>query len=173
MRVYWLCAKGHDWPAAIASRSTGPKAGCPECSGSSSSKPEVVVRKLLSSSSIMNVQSHRPVRLHVPWSGKTLIVADIVGTVQGLRTVVEYDGAYFHGTHRPEVWANDMAKTLALLDAGYLVVRLRENKLPPLDIVHPRLFQMNFPHTLREARAQKQLTPVLDWLQGTSTDGEA
>jgi len=102
-------------------------------------------------------------------------MADIVGTVQGgVRVVVEYDGAYFHGTHRPEVWENDLAKTRALLDAGYLVVRLRENKLPLLDIEHSRLLQTNFPHTLREARSREQLVPVLEWLKkSASRDGEA
>lgn len=83
IRVYWLCAKGHEWPAAIASRSTGPKAGCPECSGSSSSKPENLVRSLLASSSVLDVQSHRPVRLPIRWLGRNRLMADIVGNMQG------------------------------------------------------------------------------------------
>jgi len=32
-RVWWQCAKGHVWKAAIYSRATGRKSGCPVCAG--------------------------------------------------------------------------------------------------------------------------------------------
>jgi len=45
-------------------------------------------------------------------------------------TVVEYDGAYFHG----DKLELDSDKSLDLLAAGYRVVRLREHPLPLLHI---------------------------------------
>lgn len=43
---------------------------------------------------------------------------------------IEYDGSYWH-SGKIDI---DLAKTLDLLDAGYLVARLPEAPLPPLPI---------------------------------------
>lgn len=165
VRVHWLCDKGHDWIAAIASRSTGPKSGCPTCSLGSTSKPEILVRSLLSGSGVIRVTSTDPVKVQVPWLGRKRISVDVLGDAGGLPVALEYDGAYYHGENRPKALLHDTAKTAALLGAGYFVIRLREGKLPHLDIVNPRLFQLSFPYTLDQERAASQLEPVLTWVR--------
>ncbi|MBE1604836.1 endonuclease domain-containing protein [Actinopolymorpha pittospori] len=64
---------------------------------------------------------------------------DILVELEGRRLVVEYDGEYWHAPDAKRLV--DERKTLDLLAAGYAVVRLRENNLPPLSLEHPRLVQ--------------------------------
>lgn len=162
-KAWWLCTKGHEWRASIASRSTGFQVGCPECSIGSSSKPEILVRSLIQASRVVEVLSHKPVKVPVAWSGRKHMSVDVLGKIGEEMVVVEYDGAYYHGSEN--AFARDRTKTLALLKANYLVVRLRENSLPHLQVEHPRLLQTNFPaRPLTESRAEAQLVPVLKWL---------
>lgn len=59
------------------------------------------------------------------------------------QAVVEYDGSFSHRTSSS--FSRDMRKTLALLDAGLTVVRVREKNadtLPLLPMSHPRLVQL-------------------------------
>lgn len=167
IRVWWICPKGHEWRSAIASRSTGARAGCPQCSLGSTSRIEIMVRSLIRASGMVDVLSDKPVYLPVPWADKKRISVDVLGKVGEQAVVVEYDGSYFHRSE--EVRAKDEAKTLALLEAGYVVVRLRENKLPFLEISHPRLFQTSFRYRAPDEKlATKQLVPVLQWIRGAA-----
>lgn len=90
---------------------------------------------------------------------------DVLGRAGDQKVVIEYDGSYFHKSEC--VMANDKAKTLALLDAGYVVVRLRENDLPVLEIDHPRLYQSSFRYrmALDEAKAARELSSALRWIE--------
>lgn len=162
-RPWWICPKGHEWRASIASRSSGFKVGCPDCSMGSTSRPEIMVRALLQSSRLLEVLSDRPVTLDIPWANRKRISVDVLGLHGGLMVVVEYDGSYYHSSEG--VMAKDLAKTQALLNSGYLVVRLRENNLPLLKARHPRLAQFSFPYSLDEATVSKQLEPVLAWIR--------
>jgi hypothetical protein len=60
---------------------------------------------------------------------------DISVEIDGRTLVVEYDGAYWHAA--PAKVLVDECKSQDLLAAGCLVVRLREDDLPPLVINHP------------------------------------
>ncbi|WP_237742769.1 hypothetical protein [Actinopolymorpha alba] len=51
----------------------------------------------------------------------------------GRQLAIEYDGEYWH-RGKAEI---DTAKSLDLLEAGYLVARLREHPLPALPVAHP------------------------------------
>jgi hypothetical protein len=55
---------------------------------------------------------------------------------RGATVVIEYDGVYWHRT-KAKILV-DQRKSLDLLAAGYVVVRLREDDLPALEIEHPR-----------------------------------
>lgn len=123
-----------------------------------------MVRSLLKTSGVLRVLSDKPVNLAVSWSNRKRISVDILGMIGDQMVVVEYDGSYYHGPDGAR--EKDAAKTLALLDAGYLVIRLRENNLEILEIKHPRLLQVSFPYTQAESVAEEQLSPVLDWVQG-------
>lgn len=166
-RPWWVCSKGHEWRASIASRSSGVRSGCPDCSMGSTSRPEITIRNTLKVSDAIEVLSDRPVALDVPWSNRKRISVDVLGQRNGQLIVVEYDGSYYHSSDT--ALAKDQAKTMALLTAGYVVIRLRENKLPPLRMEHPRLLQANFPYRdgLCEASASKRLKPILKWIQNS------
>jgi hypothetical protein len=66
--------------------------------------------------------------------------------------------------------ASDTAKTLALVEAGWLVVRIREDGLPRLSIAHPNLLQIAFvvkaglTDKEQEAAAQPAVQQVVRWV---------
>jgi very-short-patch-repair endonuclease len=62
---------------------------------------------------------------------------------RGRPTVVEYDGIYWHLIYKDRS-QQDVAKTEALLAAGYDVIRIRENGLPFIPVTHPNLRQVTF-----------------------------
>lgn len=78
----------------------------------------------------------------------------------GRPVVLEYDGSYWHST-KAEV---DTAKTKALLSAGALAVRVREQPLPLLDINHPRLLQLSMPWSGDDTPLVGVLDAVERWL---------
>jgi hypothetical protein len=133
----------------------------------STSRIEIMVRSLIKASGVVEVLSDKPVTLAIPWSDKKRISVDILGRVGSQMVVIEYDGSYYHGSE--SVQAKDRAKTLALLNAGYLVARLRENDLPQLEIEHPRLAQSSFRYRApNEKQVTEQLVPVLQWVQAAA-----
>lgn len=71
---------------------------------------------------------------------------DVLGQLHGEDTpvVIEYDGSYWHS--QPDKFEVDAQKTRALLDKGYLVVRIRSDDLAFLDITHESLLQVGFLH---------------------------
>lgn len=63
--------------------------------------------------------------------------------------VIEYDGEYYHSGKRSGKGLqhhldHDSAKTQALLDAGYGVIRIRENGLQHLNMTDERLMQISY-----------------------------
>lgn len=131
-RVWWLCGEGHEWKAVIARRRTR---GCRKCALKGTSRVEQALFDACTAW-LDEPQHLRSVRV----GGKRLSL-DIGGLFAGVPVVVEYDGSYFHA----DAVERDMAKTQALLDAGYVVVRVREANntvLPDLPMVHPRLVQV-------------------------------
>ncbi|KQM59287.1 hypothetical protein ASE64_07780 [Agreia sp. Leaf210] len=92
---------------------------------------------------------------------------DILGTSHGQRFAIEYDGEYYHRGKTD----HDLAKTAALLDAGYAVVRIREKPLPAVALSHPHLRQIDFgyPRTQKDSGIKAMLAPVVEeateWLE--------
>jgi hypothetical protein len=46
-KVWWVCPSGHVWKAAIYSRATGRKTGCPVCAGKIIKNKQVYYREIL------------------------------------------------------------------------------------------------------------------------------
>lgn len=86
--------------------------------------------------------------------------ADISADLDGLTLVIEYDGAYWHSA--PAKVLTDERKTLDLLAAGHLVVRLREDDLPSLSVDHANYHEIRVYSTA--ARPQETLAEVQAWL---------
>lgn len=124
----WICPTDatHIWQATVASRVSG--ATCPECRVSGKSAVELAYRDAAiavfgAASSGETIRDERFKR-RLTWT------IDIGIEVNNQPVAIEYDGSYWH---RDKV-ALDTDKTRDLLAAGYLVVRLREDPLPPLSI---------------------------------------
>jgi Probable Zinc-ribbon domain len=120
-KVWWQCARGHEWHTTVDSR-TGRGTGCSECYLMATSKIEIRVFAELAH--VLAGQAspieHTPYILVPSW--RKVSVDMRFGNV-----IVEYDGAYWHEGRE----ASDTAKVARLAAAGFRVVRIREL---PLDV---------------------------------------
>ena len=138
--VWRLCDKGHSSEAMINSKVNG--FGCKYCRPKNNSKIEALFREAFVSSAIVSNVDSDPVKLNIAWRVRQVMTVDIVGQLSdGTPVAIEYDGMYYHqqGTG-PD---RDMAKTKALLKAGYVVIRIRERDLFNLKIKHSNLLQIS------------------------------
>lgn len=158
----WECPKGvhANYLAPMKSRIQGQ--GCPQCNLNGTSLIETVLRD-----SFDHVLDYSPTnhlfKLHVSGLPKPIQV-DIYGYFKGVKTVIEYDGG-FHS--RKESIARDIETTAALLEAGYMVVRLRGEELPSLEINHPHLLQLPFEYSRSKQHVLSARTNVTQWLNKT------
>lgn len=128
----WVCRNDptHTWHAMPTARVNGSQ--CPECAETGKSRIETEYYSAAlaywgnakSGSRIHSAQF----QTHSSWT------VDIsVDLPSGERLVIEYDGSYWH-RDKTDV---DRAKSIDLLAAGFILVRLREVPLPSLHITHP------------------------------------
>ena len=116
-KVWWLCKKGHEWQAVIASRNDG--AGCPYCdSESKTSFPEQAV--------LFYISKFYETKSRYKMNGKEL---DIF--IPSINIGVEYDGRYYHQTNAAK--EKDLRKTLFFSGKGIRVIRLNEDKTNSVD----------------------------------------
>ncbi len=125
----WICANDptHRWAATLSSRVSG--AGCPECVDSGKSRVEL--RHFIAAQEIFG-NARSGARVDGPTLSRTWSV-DILVSYRGQQVAIEYDGAHWH----EDGIETDTRKSLELLRAGYIVIRLREDDLPTLDIPGP------------------------------------
>lgn len=134
--AWWLCAAcGKEWRASVDSRAGGN--GCPKCAADGASLVERLLFELLTMR-LDDVEHNSRVRLQ--WRKRKVAELDVSGCFEGLRVAVEYDGEQWHksGAQR------DADKTSALLDADFLVIRVRSGSLAHLDMSHPNLKQLDY-----------------------------
>jgi hypothetical protein len=144
-RAFWKCKEGHSWQTSVYNRTkaTNPT-GCIKCAESSTSKIQQAFHKALT---IRIPDLQCDVRLPVPFKSRKSMSIDMVSIASNV--VIEYDGRYYHSGERSGETLqyhldHDSAKTQALLDAGYWVVRIRENGLQHLDMNNERLMQISY-----------------------------
>jgi predicted nucleic acid-binding Zn-ribbon protein len=128
-RVWWLCARGHEWKAVINNRTKA--RGCPKCILWGTSVEEIRLRHELAAAGVPIDADHPVIN---PITGKTL-QCDMV--VPAWNVAIEFDGNRFHKTL--EGHDKDRRKTAALRKAGWIVIRVRED-LDPIgdhDVVVP------------------------------------
>lgn len=142
----WVCSKNpeHRWQASMTSRAKGGQ--CPECIGTGKSAIELEHHRA-AEDTFGNARSGVPLYSDI-FTRRGRWVVDILCTLpDAAELVIEYDGAYWHR----EKAAADTGKSLDLLQAGYLVARLREDTLPSLDIGHPRYTEFTVYSTAPDA----------------------
>lgn len=174
---WWRCkARGHSWESSAASRTRRTRpGGCPECSPTP--RTSLIERQLREhfkqDNAVMGISDAYNTSLPVPSGKHSSMQVDICGEYAGAPVVIEWDSWWWHsglGTKEPyEVREErDLRKTLALLKAGYLVVRIREERndvsLPILEAEHENLFQLHYNY-LRDGTAfDPMLRVVYAWL---------
>lgn len=112
-KVWWRCQKGHEWEAAIYSRSQG--TGCPKCSNQQSKNELRILTELMS---VYENVEHR-----------TKIVGHEVDIyLPELRVAIEYDGEYWHRNKHK----SDLIKQENISKSGVKLIRVREMPLPKI-----------------------------------------
>lgn len=151
---WWKCQEGHEWEASTAARTRKKGTGCPECSPTPrTSKIEIEIRKALEEANVLfGVQT--TYNAFITTSDNKSIAVDVLGiSLNSQQVVVEYDSWWWHsGKGRNEPYSiprnRDTTKTQALLDSGYIVIRVRETRpdvsLPFLPIQHENLVQISW-----------------------------
>jgi hypothetical protein len=131
--VTWRCPVNpdHVWQASVLNRTGGRKGqgtGCPFCQLVGASVQELQLKAELAT--ILRVDLGRTKVLDAEGEVKHVdIVIDGLG--QGPGVIVEFDGLYWHS--RPGKQEKDLAKTRRLREEGWIVIRVRERPLPPVD----------------------------------------
>jgi predicted nucleic acid-binding Zn-ribbon protein len=115
--VWWLCDRRHEWPAMINNRSKA--RGCPQCTLWGTSVEEIRLRHELLAAGVPIDANHEVVHAE---SGKVL-QCDMLCSAWNL--VIEFDGNRFHKL--PANMEKDERKTRMLAEAGWTVVRVRED----------------------------------------------
>ena len=107
--IKWACLQGHEWSTYLYNR-TYKGSNCPHCCNNQTSTAEQLLREAL-----------------VPYGAEPSKVklgkwnVDIY--FPDSKTVVEYDGSYFHSNNSS--YERDKRKSLELLEMGYKVIRIR------------------------------------------------
>jgi hypothetical protein len=154
----WVCATDptHVWQAPLSGRSNG--AECPECKQVGKSRVELDHHA--AAEEVFGAARSGAVLRHEAFATRKSWTADISVSVDGLTVVVEYDGARWHNEEARIL--TDRSKSADLLAAGYALVRLREDDLPPLEIDHPRYREIQV--YSKAPRPQKVMVQVQQWL---------
>ena len=154
----WICAidARHVWLAPLISRSSG--ADCPECRVVGKSRVELdhhaAAVEVFGNARSGVIMQDEAFTTRLSWT------TDISVNVNGYTLVIEYDGAYWHSAAAKVIV--DERKSLDLLAAGCVVVRLREDNLPPLAIDNPRYREIQVHSTV--PRPHTVMEEVRDWL---------
>lgn len=122
-RVTWRCAECHHlWDAQVKSRAIK-KTGCPKCMERHNvSFPEMAIFFYLKeafediklNSEIKNIEPYKSIDIHLP----------------SLNLIIEYDGGRTHANKLN----NDLEKSKLIVEQGYVLFRVRDNGLPPVNI---------------------------------------
>jgi hypothetical protein len=159
----WVCRTNpeHVWWAPLSGRSNG--STCPECRETGKSQVELAHH----AAAVQTFGGARSgVRLrHSAFTSRTSWTADILVEVGGVTLVIEYDGAYWHSS--AEKALVDERKSMDLLAAGYLLVRLREDDLPSLPVDHPRYREVRVYSAA--PRPQVAMDEIAAWAAGATT----
>lgn len=159
-KVWWKCQNSHVWKTAVKDRVMGN--GCAQCSEAQTSKIQQAFHKELSKL-IPDLQCD--VRIPVKLRKRSSVAVDMLS--ESLKVAIEYDGRYYHsggrsGQTMASHIANDTEKTQALLDAGYRVVRIRENGLPHLKMNTDKVFEIDYKYG---ASMDNSIAMMKQWIE--------
>lgn len=167
-KVGWRCERGHEWNAVVYSR-TGLKSGCPKCFKGTSSKSESRLREHLRIL-FPSISEDHTSRIPIPFSRFKTMSIDMKWSIGVWKIICEYDGSYFHRNRL----GKDTEKTQLLLNAGYLVIRVREkcprNVLVDLPVDDPNLLQLSVPYSTKDDHLIEAVEKIKQWLHERTTN---
>lgn len=163
---WWQCSinEKHVWEASVSSRTRADRpTGCPECSPTPrTSSVEIAIKKEIKDQQILT-NIPETYNAFIPLPNGTREAVDIYGEYGDNKIAIEYDSWWWHsgkGSNKTyESHAErDIRKTIKLLNAGYIVIRIREQRshdsLPPLQLDKPNLHQIEW----NQSAGLKELT---------------
>ncbi|MEW2358091.1 zinc-ribbon domain-containing protein [Spirillospora sp. NPDC029432] len=163
--AWWRCSRGHVWQAAPDTR-TRIGSGCEKCQMGSTSALEIRIfaelEYVLSRCNFIAQHSIKPTGVARAIGAVDMLFADRDQTQSGI--VVEFDGSWWHST-RDEA---DRHKVYVLEEAGYGVIRIRENPLPLLGPCDISVRKYASPHSITVKVLRKIVT--LDWVDTRTSD---
>ncbi len=167
-KVEWVCHYGHKWLATVNGRTNG-GSGCPVCF-SKTSAAEGKLRDMVGKRFELQNPDHT-YRVDVPWKRWKSMQVDIhFKDGYGRDVILEYDGSYWH-LDKEDV---DLEKTVCLLEAGYLVIRVREQSaqysLPVLPLEHENLLQICATYSRSASFLESEILQVEQWIQGKTVN---
>jgi len=173
LKVWWKCNTGHSWKVSPSARFKKVVTGCAKCKKTSFSRIEEAIKDgFIMDKSLKVATDYEAKHVPVPLNKRKHVAVDILATLNHLEIVIEYDGWYWHsGTGRKGegTFERDIAKTQALLNAGYLVIRIREERLKVclayLPIKHDHLLQLSFHHQKNGHETRELRQKIYSWLQ--------
>lgn len=127
--VWWICPADpeHVWSAQVRARAIDGD-GCKWCAPSKRSRMDIALACELAAVFPDEVDPLKQERLELGHNRPHVV--DVL--MKSLKIAIEYDGSYFHKGREEQ----DRRKTQRLWDAGYRVVRIREEPLTALDPQH-------------------------------------
>ena len=158
-KAWWICSKGHEWKSTIVNRHLQGK-GCAKCCKRGTSRSEIAFRKEFALT-FSKINKDHTTRVNLKGKDRPLQV-DIIGEYKEKKVVVEYDGSRYHALEK-RITA-DIENTQVLLDNGYIVVRIRESKLPFLDLMDKHLFQISHRFSLEAKDISQTAQRILEWV---------
>ena len=152
----FTCPEGHVWLSSLSNVSQGRR--CNVCALNKTS----IIEKFLSTELSKNFTiTHINPEDYIKINNKKVSI-DMLISVDSLRIIVEFDGAYWH-TIRVD---QDTKKTNNILEEGFLVVRFRESTnyftLPLLDIESDNLLQIPVDINYYNQKYEEYLPEVID-----------
>lgn len=175
VNYWWKCANSHSWFTSPNARTGTKRNGCPECSKTPrTSKIELALRDALRKDGVLsNVATEYNTYLDISNGKIKRIAVDIYGEYLHRQVVVEYDSWWWHSgsgsKEDPSVPRDrDVRKSRAMLDAGILLIRVRERrydaKLSFLEIQHENLLQVEFDHIKNGDDTSAVRKQIYTWL---------
>ena len=159
-KAWWVCAEGHHWQSTINNRSNGN--GCPTCAKKYGKIEKRFIESFTEQTDfIVTAHGMRLSRLTYA-SGRSGVEVDIILYHNNHYLLVEYDGSYWH-RGKTEL---DTEKSRLLLSLGdnILHVRIREDDLPELDLVHDRFAQFRHDyHRSESASIETTVKEIERW----------
>lgn len=152
----WVCStdQDHRWQTALASRVNG--SDCPECREAGKSKVELdhyeAVKAVFNQARSGALVRSQIFKRRPSWTIDILVEREDQAPI-----AIEYDGAYWHRGELKQLI--DASKSRDLIAAGYIVIRLREDSLPPLKVEAPNYFEV--PVSSRFPRPDQVVSDIL------------